>query len=357
MNILQQIFSLVGNRAILLPIPLGIKAPAFHGWQQVTFADTQVPAYQRRLQDCISAGGNIGILLGNTLAAIDFDTDTAMTTFLDANPAFANTLQTKGKRGCQFWFKVAGDYPERVHFMKDIGEWRGGKCQSVIYGAHPSGCRYQWQVTKPVMTYSFSAINWGTIHLPWMEKAAPVYQPYLVTDHATENRILSYLDAVPPAITGCGGNTLTFHLACTLVNGFALSRDQARRYLDIYNQRCDPMWTSRELDQKLDSAITRQHAKPKGYLLTTEETTKPRGSLTNNITCRICNDSNNVHWVESIQWSLCSTCRACARELWKAGVIKFKATDPVNSRRLHTKNQVKIARFGSIHVNMFGVST
>jgi hypothetical protein len=55
-----------------------------------------------------------------------------------------------------------------------------------------------------------------------------------------EDRIQTYLDAIPPAISRLGGHDQTFKVACRLVNGFALSPEQAIHWLRVYNGKCDP---------------------------------------------------------------------------------------------------------------------
>jgi putative DNA primase/helicase len=79
-------------------------------------------------------------------------------------------------------------------------------------------------------------------------------------------RIERYLDKCPPAISGQHGHDQTFKVACALVWGFALSRDAALRYLEVYNARCEPPWSAHELAHKIDSALQAPQSKPVGYL-------------------------------------------------------------------------------------------
>jgi len=73
---------------------------------------------------------------------------------------------------------------------------------------------------------------------------------------------------MPPTISGCHGHDATFAVALALRHGFALSKAQARPIMQKFNARCDPPWSEKELEHKLDSAskVTR-HSKPRGYLL------------------------------------------------------------------------------------------
>jgi hypothetical protein len=40
-----------------------------------------------------------------------------------------------------------------------------------------------------------------------------------------------------------------------LVHGFGLSREHALKFLEIYNTRCQPPWSAKELEHKVDDAI------------------------------------------------------------------------------------------------------
>jgi hypothetical protein len=83
-----------------------------------------------------------------------------------------------------------------------------------------------------------------------------------------DDRIQTYIDTAPPAVSGQGGSHQTFSVACVLAWGFDLSETEALRYLRIYNQRCQPAWTDKELKQKIKSAgKSEYHDKPRGYLL------------------------------------------------------------------------------------------
>ena len=81
------------------------------------------------------------------------------------------------------------------------------------------------------------------------------------------DRAKAYLDACPPAISGQGGHNQTFAMAQSLVNGFCLETDEALRLLlEHYNPRCEPPWSERELQHKVDSARQNPPNKPHGYL-------------------------------------------------------------------------------------------
>src|SRR5262249_33270202 len=66
----------------------------------------------------------------------------------------------------------------------------------------------------------------------------------------------AYVRQCDPAIAGQHGHDQTFKVACKLVKGFALSREDALRLLrDEYNPRCVPPWIDRDLEHKVDDAL------------------------------------------------------------------------------------------------------
>jgi hypothetical protein len=135
---LQHIYELVGERAVLLPLPKGRKRPTAKGWQATTFEQTQEPAYQRELENACDRGGNIGVLLGpasGDLVAIDIDCDEEVDAFLKtAPPQLAGSLRTRGARGCQIWLRIVGSYPA----LKVLSKLKKGK-GSVVSGAAATG--------------------------------------------------------------------------------------------------------------------------------------------------------------------------------------------------------------------------
>lgn len=84
------------------------------------------------------------------------------------------------------------------------------------------------------------------------------------SDDAVLDRARKYVDKMDAAVSGDGGHNKTFAVACVLVKGFELSSSDALDVLREYNQRCDPPWSERELQHKIDSATRAKGAS--GYL-------------------------------------------------------------------------------------------
>lgn len=81
-----------------------------------------------------------------------------------------------------------------------------------------------------------------------------------------EERIAAWLEAVPGAISGQGGHSQTFRVACQLYNGWGLSEADTLRWLQRYNEKCEPAWTLAELKHKATSATKVEHSKPRGHM-------------------------------------------------------------------------------------------
>lgn len=77
----------------------------------------------------------------------------------------------------------------------------------------------------------------------------------------------SYLNAIPPAISGSGGHAQTLNAARALVWGFELPDHAAMELLEQWNQICKPPWSIKELEHKLREASSAPFDKPRGYLL------------------------------------------------------------------------------------------
>ena len=83
----------------------------------------------------------------------------------------------------------------------------------------------------------------------------------------TQERIAKYLANIPPAIAGSGGHNQTFSVACSLCNGWNLSGEDTLAWLKVYNERCEPKWSDKELVHKAASAAEAEHQKPRGHFL------------------------------------------------------------------------------------------
>ena len=158
----EGILRLLEVDAVLIPIKKGTKASSVKGWSKLEFKRTQVATCQRRLE----AAPAIAVCLGSQsegICSIDFDDDSALVEFIDLNPSLKTSLTTTGKRGCNIWLKITGDYPRTKTLKRGddpLGEWRSSGGYTIISGLHPDGVSYKVLVDGHPMSMDFEAINW-----------------------------------------------------------------------------------------------------------------------------------------------------------------------------------------------------
>ncbi|MCH1498801.1 MAG: bifunctional DNA primase/polymerase [Akkermansiaceae bacterium] len=157
-----EILNLLKVDAVLIPIKEGKKASAVKGWSKLDYKKTQAETYQRRL----AAAPAIAVCLGpqsKGICSIDFDDDSALVEFIAINPSLEASLTTAGKRGCNIWLKITGDYPRTKKLKRGedpLGEWRSSGGYTIISGLHPDGVSYKVLVDAHPLSIDFKEINW-----------------------------------------------------------------------------------------------------------------------------------------------------------------------------------------------------
>ena len=288
-DILDRLYDLLG-KAALLPIPLKKKGPDTPGWQKVTYQQTLDTSYRAQLIAAIERQGNIGVLLGpasERLLAFDLDSDAAVDEWLGRLPWLKNTLRSRGKRGCQFWFRLEPgcQYPNGKAVFKlkrdgqELGELRlggDGGAQSLIFGVHPDGMRYRVLVQNPPLVISLADLDEIAPGIFSAEEASRTEMPKPAPNGNAPSRrfdiwdrIVGYLDKCDPAVAGQCGHDTTYRVLCQTIEGFDLSPEQAWRAAVHYNQKCEPPWSEKELRHKVDDALKATSNEPRGHFLAT----------------------------------------------------------------------------------------
>jgi putative DNA primase/helicase len=90
-----------------------------------------------------------------------------------------------------------------------------------------------------------------------------------------EARAVAYLERCDPAIAQQKGHNKTFAVACKVGPGFDLLPDVALRLLrEVYNPRCVPPWSEKELRHKVDDAYAKETRR--GWLRDANRDEQPR---------------------------------------------------------------------------------
>jgi hypothetical protein len=99
-----------------------------------------------------------------------------------------------------------------------------------------------------------------------IERWTPPSRPLAGGDWSNSERARRYLETIPPAVAGEHGDLHTFRVCCRLVRGFALDDHEALTLLALWNLRCIPPWSERDLHDKILRA-RRYGREPIGGLL------------------------------------------------------------------------------------------
>lgn len=228
--------------------------------------------------------GNIGIILGEPsgwLVDVDLDCDEAIELadqYLPPTPAI--TGRPSALRSHR-WYIAIGATTEKHTDPNDgsmIVELRSTGTQTVVGpSVHPDGETYETLDGEPapVPSLMLSACvkaladavihRRGTAKPPQQIATLPPQSPRVGND--VESRAIAYLNAMPPAIAGSGGHSQTYAAATALVHGFGLDPAESLSILtNHYNPRCNPPWSDKELQHKVNQAATKPHDRPYGWL-------------------------------------------------------------------------------------------
>jgi hypothetical protein len=125
-NIVSYVLGLFDSLVMLVAWPSGKKGCKGVDFTKISPKEMMNPEYRQKL-----AQGNIGVVQGEAsggIASIDIDDDAGADEFLALNPDLAETLRTRGARGCNVWIYPDGDkVPHTCKFKREgkpWGEWR-----------------------------------------------------------------------------------------------------------------------------------------------------------------------------------------------------------------------------------------
>lgn len=259
---------------LTVPIARGEKNPNRDGWQQERHLDPHA-TYAGKL---VNIGGLWGEPSGG-MVDIDLDHLSAVELAPRFLPATGRIYGRKSKR-CSHWLYQTDAPLAPKHFRfpstKDaqgkkvlgamIAEIRSTGQQSVLPGSvHPSGEAIEWDNTLDVVRIPGDLLRarvealvrevGGTVAPP---QPAPV--PHrretrrLYSDAHLADRCRAYLAKIPDAIADHGGHSATLYAAC-LIRRFGVNEADAWELLNWFNeQKCEPVWTEKELRHKFSES-------------------------------------------------------------------------------------------------------
>ncbi len=232
----------------LVPIPIveGTKIPAVK-WKRWQY---DLPPVEL-LREWFSAGHNIAIICAG-MVVFDCDdpakaemvlAECGETTHKLRTPRGGLHLGYRKRKGVEVQNQV------RIKGMPIDIRTNGGleliPCSRTEHG------EYRWLgELRPVAELPVAKIGWTR------ERVRKRFRPIERIDDAAViiRRARGYLATIEGAISGQKGHHKTFRAACTLVQKFGLTIEQAWPLFIEWNQQCEPPWSEKELLHKLQDA-------------------------------------------------------------------------------------------------------
>ncbi len=260
-----------------VPLRPRSKSPVRNDWPNIRIESDDIKTH-------FSAKDNVGLILGEPsgwLVDVDLDCDEALELadqYLP--PTVAITGRTSAPRSHR-WYVAIGATTEKHTDPSDgsmIVELRSTGTQTVVGpSVHPDGETYETLDGEPAAVPSLMLVacvkaladavihRRGTAKPPQQIATLPPQSARVGND--VESRAIAYLNAMPPAIAGSGGHSQTYAAATALVHGFGLDPAVSLANLtNHYNPRCNPPWSDKELQHKVNQAATKPHDRPFGWL-------------------------------------------------------------------------------------------
>lgn len=235
--------------------PLKSKSPnlAWKKWQT-----ERVPRAQ--VEDWFALGEhNIAIITGSLTGVVVVDGDSAEACEYIEATCGPSPMKVLSSKGAHFYYShPGGKVRNSVRVVDDPPiDIRGDGGMIIGPGSiHPSGNAYRMAEGADIVATSelplfrrewFPALETANIvefKKPMMRFSPPVHQD--AYDQAER-----YINAVPGAVQGNGGDQTTYILACRLVRGFSLSDEEALQLLLRWNAGCTPPWSEANLAAKV----------------------------------------------------------------------------------------------------------
>lgn len=246
-----------GGWAVLPDEPNG-KRPILKGWQNEATTDlTTIAQWVEKYPRA-----NIGVATGSKSGFFVLDVDPrnggreSMARLIAKHGPLPRTVEARtGSGGSHYLFKLpdflVGNSSGTIAPGVDI---KGEAGQIVVAPSVTAQGAYQWVI--PPWECEPGDAGWllSLIAAPKAELATVERVEFPPAPPAIVEQARRYLAKVPPAVSGQGGHKATFLAAQHVVLGFKLSDEQAFDVLGEWNERCEPQWSTDELEHKVIEA-------------------------------------------------------------------------------------------------------
>lgn len=257
--------------------PVPGKHPRGAGWTEA-HARAQAPA--------VPAGGNVGLLMGWDLVAVDVDGPVGRST-LDAleieHGQLPPTLTSRSGRpdgGEHRVFRIGPG--QDVTAIRNLVKFapgldvrsRGGQIVAPP-SLHASGTPYRWTERREPAELPQWLYEAMTSTREKSAKPQPTTPgPSTPVTPERLRRARAYAATMDAAIVGARGSDRAIYAANKIAVGFDLDTDSALEVLTDWNKRCEPPWSTPDLRRKITEACkTTTHER--GYLLNEREDMDP----------------------------------------------------------------------------------
>jgi Bifunctional DNA primase/polymerase, N-terminal len=248
-----------------IPIPIGCKQPLRDAWQMLRPTNKEMPTY-------FGQPSNIGVLLempSGWLIDVDLDHPFALEVAGTYLPRTDSIFGRDSKRRSHWLYYTARPVSTKQWRLPDrqmVVELRSTGAQTVFPGSvHESGELIEWDsdgepaaVDPDDLQQQLQAINEEVLlrlGLPPTNTPRPRQINGRFAPASVLSRSRKYLAKLPPAVSGQGGHNATFNVACVLILGFGLDREDSLALIREWNETCQPVWTERDLEHKVDDAL------------------------------------------------------------------------------------------------------
>jgi hypothetical protein len=267
------------------------KHPRLASWQQVANDVDRVTDWWTTWP-----AANIGVVCGKRSGFFvldvdsDKDGDKRLAELEQKHGALPATVEARTGSGGQHFFFLCPDFDLKNgtdRLGKGLDVRSDGGQVALAPSLHRSGNLYQW-VRDPWKVDIAPAPSWLLALLRDAQQPAattPRGPDRRIEPSAAVDRARKYLAKMPGSVSGSGGHQALWDAAQHLVRGFNLTADQAMALLvDDFNPRCEPPWAEKDLQHKIDDAISKSslewgfhlNAPPKGGARPEAKASTPR---------------------------------------------------------------------------------